>query len=169
MKPSYVWLSWFVQLAMVHENPAQYTDSLQNPTIFPIVFALIMAKFLKAYANFRLERGATVGLIQHLLGSRSLVSSVVTPVKLRTSSFLVPLLILMWILNPIGGQTSLRVVTKESNYTVLDTPFHYIDVQASGFVDYTIFMNSPGNLVSGIMNAALSSPASAKNDSQVSA
>jgi hypothetical protein len=141
--------------------------SSQNPTFFPIVFALIMAKFLKAYANFRLERGATIGLIQHLLGSRSLVSSVVTPVKLRMSSFLVPLLVLMWLLNPIGGQTSLRVATKDSENTVIETPFQYVDVHASRYLPDNDYQRDSTNLISALMNAALSSPMSSKTSTQV--
>ena len=126
-----------------------------------------MAKFLKAAANWKLERGATVGLIQHLLGSRSLVSSVMTPIKLRTTTFLVPLLVLMWVFNPIGGQTSLRVVSQKSNTTRVDTPFHYLDMQSSSPATETLG-DQVADLVNVDFNSALSSPVSSKNGSQVS-
>lgn len=122
-----------------------------------------MAKFLKAFATWRLERGTTVGFMQHVLGSRSLVSSIMTPIKLRMTTYLVPLLVLMWILNPIGGQTSLRVVSKQSNITDLATPFHYLDVLRSDFSGPAAITD----VINNNFNAALSSPVSAKNGSQV--
>lgn len=124
-----------------------------------------MAKFLKAFATWKLERGTTVGLMQHLLGSRSLVSSIMTPIKLRMATYLVPLLVLMWILNPIGGQTSLRVVSKQSNITDLSTPFHYLDVLRSDHSGNAADID----VINVNFNTALSSPVSAKNGSQVCA
>ena len=118
-------------------------------------------------ANWKLERGATVGHIQHLLGSRSLVSAIFTPFKLRSFNFLVPLLIVVWIANPLGGQLSLRVVSKESNYTTIDTPFVYLDpmmqfdLRALGGVS-PIYEQA----VDTAFNTALLSPASSKNGTQ---
>ena len=59
----------------------------------PIILTLVFANFIKAVAIWKLERGTTVGSLQHLLGSRSLVSSCFTPFKLRTWSVVVPALV----------------------------------------------------------------------------
>jgi hypothetical protein len=83
----------------------------QNPMIFPILFTMISAKLIKSLANWKLERGSTVGHIQHLLGSRSLVSSVVTPIRIGAAGLFVPVLIMVWAMKPLGGQLSLRVVS----------------------------------------------------------
>lgn len=139
----------------------------QNPSLFPIVFTLVVAKFIKAVATHRLERGATVGLIEHLLGSRSLVSSVMTPVKLKTMSVLVPVLVFLWLCNPIGGQASLRVVTKAPNMTDIDAPFYYHNlktavVDTSSNFDYT---STRLNGNAGF-NTAMMTPSSSKNGTQ---
>jgi hypothetical protein len=132
---------------------------------------LIFAKFIKALANWKLERGATVGHIQHLLGSRSLVSAVVTPVRLGTASLLVPLLIMVWAMNPLGGQLSLRVVSKATNVTVIDTPFLYVnpslswDNRAVG-VDEGVPTTSLDRVIENVFTTSLLSPNSSKNGTQ---
>jgi hypothetical protein len=130
---------------------------------------LIFAKFIKALANWKLERGATVGHIQHLLGSRSLVSSVVTPVRLGTASLLVPLLVMIWAMNPLGGQLSLRVVSKETNITDIETPFLYVDpsfafdVRAVPIVDPNPAYD---RVIDNVFSLSLMSPNSSKNGTQ---
>lgn len=141
--------------------------TLQNPTIFPILFTLIFAKFIKALANWKLERGATVGHIQHLLGSRSLVSAVVTPVRLGTASFLVPLLILVWAMNPLGGQLSLRVVSRETNVTIVDTPFLYVSPSLSFDTRATSGAHiSTNRVIENVFTTSLLSPNGSKNGTQ---
>ena len=132
---------------------------------------MIFAKFIKAIANWKLERGATVGHIQHLLGSRSLVSAVVTPVRLGTATFLVPLLIMVWAMNPLGGQLSLRVVSKETNVTTVETPFLYVnptqswDNRAVG-VDEGVSTASLDRVIENVFTTSLLSPNSSKNGTQ---
>lgn len=145
--------------------------ALQNPTIFPILFTLIFAKFIKALANWKLERGATVGHIQHLLGSRSLVSAVVTPMRLGTASLLVPLLIMVWAMNPLGGQLSLRVVSKETNVTTIETPFLFVDPSLSWDnravgVDEGVPTASLDRVIENVFTTSLLSPNSSKNGTQ---
>jgi hypothetical protein len=130
---------------------------------------LIFAKFIKALANWKLERGATVGHIQHLLGSRSLVSSVVTPVRLGTASLLVPLLVMVWAMNPLGGQLSLRVVSKETNITDIETSFLYVspslafDIRAYPLTDPN---SAYDRVIDNVFSMSLMSPNSSKNGTQ---
>ncbi|GAB7326477.1 hypothetical protein MBLNU13_g10475t1 [Cladosporium sp. NU13] len=158
-------------LASSFRNVAIFQMSKFNPTIFPILFTLIFAKFIKALANWKLERGATVGHIQHLLGSRSLVSAVVTPMRLGTASLLVPLLIMVWAMNPLGGQLSLRVVSKETNVTTIETPFLFVnpslswDNRAVG-VDEGVPTASFDRVIENVFTTSLLSPNSSKNGTQ---
>lgn len=149
------------------ENCATADVYTQNPTIFPILFTLIFAKFIKALANWKLERGATVGHIQHLLGSRSLVSSVFTPIKLRTASFLVPLLVIVWAMNPLGGQLSLRVVSKETNLTTIEAPFLYVSPSLS-WDTRALGGGNPSydRTVENVFTFSLMSPNNSKNGTQ---
>jgi hypothetical protein len=71
------------------------------------------------------------------------VSSVVTPIRTGTASFFVSVLIMVWAWNPLGGQLSLRVVSKETNVTEIDTPFLY--VSPSLLCDTRLFSNSGKN------------------------
>jgi hypothetical protein len=132
---------------------------------------LIFAKFIKALANWKLERGATVGHIQHLLGSRSLVSSVVTPVRLGTASFLVPLLIMVWAMNPLGGQLSLRVVSKQTNATAVETSFLFVNPSQSWDnraidIDEGFSTVSLDRVIENVFTTSLLSPNSSKNGTQ---
>lgn len=132
-----------------------------NPTIFGILFTLICAKFIKAVANFKLERGATVGAIQHLLGSRSLVNAVLTPIKLHGFGIVALVVILFWMLDPLGGQMALRVASRGSNYTTVPTDFDYLDFNTSPFQ----MLDAPNRLapINAAFNTALMSPAASKN------
>lgn len=119
-------------------------------------------------ANWKLERGATVGSIQHLLGSRTLVSSVFTPIRLRTWSVVVPLLIVMWACNPLGGQLSLRSVSKATNVTAINTPFFYIDPMSEFDLLALpgVSFSSLGRVIDITFSTALLTPASSKNGTQ---
>ncbi|KAF7191017.1 hypothetical protein HII31_07641 [Pseudocercospora fuligena] len=106
--------------------------------------------------------------IEHLLGSRSLVSSVLTPVRLKTVSYLVPILVIFWACNPIGGQTSLRVVTKSPEETTVDAPFHYFDLSRAtpiGLECNTCYLTTR-IVTNSAFNNALMNPATAKNGTQ---
>jgi hypothetical protein len=127
---------------------------------------VIFAKFIKAPSNWKLEHGAIAAHIQHLLGGRSLVSSVVTPIRTGTASFFVSVLIMVWAWNPLGDQLSLRVVSKETNVTEIDTPFLY--VSPSLLCDTRLFSNSgknPGAYrgIENVITLALMSLTTSKN------
>ncbi|KXT03105.1 hypothetical protein AC578_7716 [Pseudocercospora eumusae] len=135
-----------------------------NPTIFPIIFTLIVAKFMKAWAQFKLERGATIGTLEHLLGGRSFVAAFLTPLKHRSVGLFAIAVFLFWCLDPVGGQLSLKTVSKDANYTTIATNFHYVDFNDSPFQ-----LTNESNRLASINSAfttALFSPATAKNGSQ---
>lgn len=123
---------------------------------------------MKAIATWRLERGATIGLLEYLLGSRSMASAFMAPVKFRTFNLFVPLLIMMWAFSPAGGQSSLRIITVEPKYTNVSQDYQYLDLSSSPF---TLGLGgsaqaSYATLVYAAFNAALTSPQTSKNGSQ---
>ncbi|KAF2235286.1 hypothetical protein EV356DRAFT_532010 [Viridothelium virens] len=104
-----------------------------NPTIFPIAFAAIVGRFLKSVAAWRLERDASILSLEQLLNSKTVVSAVVLPFKLRRLDVLSILLIILWAISPLGGQASQRVVSSApltaqnyANISYLDTNSWYI-------------------------------------------
>lgn len=130
----------------------------------------MVAKLVKAIATYRLEHGATVGLLEYLLGSRSLASAFMAPVKFRTLNIFVPILILMWAFSPAGGQSALRIVTVVPQYTNVTQQYPYLDTLKSQFVIEGSPMSSTGSQyytgVKAAFNAALISPSTSKNGTQ---
>ncbi|KAK7993219.1 hypothetical protein PG989_006600 [Apiospora arundinis] len=109
-----------------HNNILLLEAARYGPTLFPIVFAAIIARFLRALAAIKLEHGTTVSTLEHLLQSRTVFSAVTAPFTLRQLRIAAPLLLALWSLSPLGGQASLRLVytaphleTSKHNFTYL--------------------------------------------------
>ncbi|KAF4985517.1 hypothetical protein FDECE_16510 [Fusarium decemcellulare] len=85
--------------------------SAYGPTIFPIAFAAVFANALKAIASWRLERGITVLSLELLLSSRIVSSAFSAPFSIRTFNWLMPVLMILWAVSPLGGQAALRAVS----------------------------------------------------------
>jgi len=75
---------------------------------------------------------------------------------------------MVWAMNPIGGQLSLRVVSKETNYTRIDTSFLYVSPSLSA--DSRAYGGAPDvthdRLVENVFTLSLMSPNSSKNGTQ---
>lgn len=73
-------------------------------------------------------------LLEYLLGSRSVLSALTTPLTLRAFSIAAPLLIVLWALSPVGGQAALRVV-----YTAIKSANTSAEFSSVDFLsDYTL-------------------------------
>ncbi|KAF2463620.1 uncharacterized protein BDR25DRAFT_347112 [Lindgomyces ingoldianus] len=84
--------------------------SRYGPTVFPILFAAIVGQAMHAIAHWRLENGERMKVLDQLLGSTGLFSTIVTQLKFRNMGIAGLALICLWVLSPIGGQASLRVL-----------------------------------------------------------
>lgn len=93
-------------------------------SIFPIIFAAIVGRFLKAYALYRAEHGSRMGILEQLYGSQSLANAVQIGCALRGPNVLGLGLILFWALSPLGGQAVQRVLST-TPYTFLDSTTIY--------------------------------------------
>ncbi|KAK5712126.1 hypothetical protein LTR15_012195 [Elasticomyces elasticus] len=133
-----------------------------GPTIFPIMFAAIIGRALKATAAFKLERGASVGSLEYLLGSRTLFSAVTTHVELRTFRLIAPLLMILWALSPIGSQASSRVISAELRPTNVSATLQYLDVKSPFTMLGASDLSSLGPAVRGVFSSALISSESSK-------
>ncbi|KAF5003092.1 hypothetical protein FDECE_10351 [Fusarium decemcellulare] len=94
----------------VEPVPTLHAIATYSPTVFPIVFAAAAVNFLKSVAGWKLERGISVLSLEFLLSSRTVFSTLASPMALWTMNILTPLLIALWALSPLGGQAALRVV-----------------------------------------------------------
>ena len=101
-------------------------------------------------AAWKLERSIAIGLLEYLLGSRSLGSAFLSLVKLRIFDTWIPVIISAWCLSPLGGQASLRAVSSTITYTDSLMDFHILDnnnttpinVFASASDSYSAAINS---------------------------
>ncbi|KAJ4248064.1 hypothetical protein NW762_012834 [Fusarium torreyae] len=102
-----------------------------GPTIFPILFAAIVGRALKALATWELQKGSTIGHVETLCGSTTLIGAITTQVQLRNLDLVAIALVLLWALSPVGGQASLRVLRPGTRITKTNHQVHALDPQSS--------------------------------------
>ncbi|KAJ8106309.1 hypothetical protein OPT61_g9621 [Boeremia exigua] len=106
-----------------------------GPTIYPLAFAAIGGRCLRAIAIRLAERGTTISMLEKLLGSQSVVSAVGTAFTLRSLNLTTIALLFLWALSPLGGQSSLRLL-QEANKTITETgTVYYSDPAATTELD----------------------------------
>ena len=144
--------------------PALQAAARYGPTIFPIAFAAVVANCLRSIAAWQLERGITVLKLEYLLGSRTVFSAVMTPLKLRSTTILAPMLIALWGFSPLGGQAALRLPGIRPTTKSTISPVYYLDVrselQNTGVSGSMADATLPAAV--GAFSAALSSPRKVK-------
>lgn len=79
----------------------------------------------KIAAEWRLERGSSVLLLEELNHSSTLLNTVLTQVRLRMLSMCGVLLILVWAFSPVGGQSPLNILSTTTTLTVSEQPLQY--------------------------------------------
>ncbi|MCJ1377999.1 hypothetical protein MMC17_001095 [Xylographa soralifera] len=79
-------------------------------SIWPIVFAAIVAQSLKMLASYKVERGLRLMTLEQLITSHSVASAIKQPFFLQTINWTSIALILLWSLSPLAGQAMLRMV-----------------------------------------------------------
>ncbi|KAL8376875.1 hypothetical protein RB595_007823 [Gaeumannomyces hyphopodioides] len=100
-----------------------------GPTIFPILFSLIIGRLMKAALRWRLERRTTVETIEQLHGSRTVTSAIITQVKLQSFNLLAIGIILLWALSPVGSQAALRIAAIVPVVNNVGFNLTYLDVR----------------------------------------
>ncbi|KLU85122.1 hypothetical protein MAPG_04153, partial [Magnaporthiopsis poae ATCC 64411] len=101
-----------------------------GPTIFPILFSLIIGRLMKVVQSWKLERRATLETIEQLHGSRTVTSAVITQLKLQSFNLLAVAIILLWTLSPIGSQAALRVAAIVPVFNNVGFVLSYLDVRS---------------------------------------
>jgi hypothetical protein len=71
-------------------------------------------------ARWKLEKGATLGLLEPLIGSRTVGSTFTTQISLGRFNILGFVLLLLWTFSPLGSQSVLRML--ESQLEPVNTP-----------------------------------------------
>lgn len=146
--------------------PTLRVASSYGPTIFPIAFVAVASNLMKASAAWKLERGITVLSLELLLGSRTVFSSITSPISLRAFNSLTPFILALWALSPLGGQAALRVF--EVGHSAQEWPFWFLNIhQKLPYVQYQTVMPSAELAISlAAFSTALASPMHLKTASQ---
>ncbi|USW55967.1 hypothetical protein Slin15195_G092860 [Septoria linicola] len=97
-----------------------------GPTVYPILFAVVLSRFINTLSLWLLEGGSRLGLLDLLAGNTTVVGTIFTQITLRSVSIVGILLIATWSLSPIGGQASLRVLSSANATTSAATLVRYM-------------------------------------------
>src|SRR5690349_5066834 len=87
---------------------------LKTATIFPLLFSVVVGRAAIKLATWKLERGTTLGLLESLIGSRTVGGTILTQIRLWPLTFLGLGLILIWLMSPMGSQAALRMLVIEN-------------------------------------------------------
>lgn len=90
--------------------------------LYPMTFALAMSRLLSQAARFGLEKGTSLGILEQLMGSRTMGAVIATHFNLRIMNPLAVALLCTWILSPLGSQAFLRIlhsIPKSSHTSVV--------------------------------------------------
>jgi hypothetical protein len=127
---------------------------IQGPTIYPILFASVVGRATHAILLWRLQKGEKIGTLDILAGSTSLTSTVVSQFHMRLVSSVGLGLIAIWVLSPVGGQSSFRQISFGQANFVENAVFSHV-VPGSGMwtPDVPIYKTQLDSLyVVGIMS-----------------
>ncbi|KAI0103703.1 hypothetical protein GGR51DRAFT_250118 [Nemania sp. FL0031] len=157
-------LLFFIYADLIRRNDHMPKDSPRvrelveasryGPTVFPILFTLVVGGSLRSLAFYRLQAGERIGFLDLLFGSTTLGSAIETLFERRFGYFDISSLglLVLWALSPLGGQATLRVIGYDDFHTIMPLDISYVDYTQSTF---------PFGLEAGDLGPLAIAPASA--------
>lgn len=103
-----------------------------SPTLFPIMFAAVCGRFMRTYALWRAEKGSALGILEQLNGSQNLIAALERAILIPDLGLLSVGIVLVWLLSPLGGQSSLRVLGRGHSTHANETTVYYFNTTAQG-------------------------------------
>jgi len=119
-------------------------------------------------AGWKLEKGTSLGTLEQLTGSRTVFGAVHTQFHLGSYNLMGLALILIWIMSPIGGQSTSRLLGTNHHETNRSTLVHYTDTRGSLFSTWLSLDGSNSydvGLLSTVLSASITAPLVIKNSS----
>lgn len=130
-----------------------------GPSIFPILFAGIVGRALKACASYQAGRGAKLGVLEQILGSLTVFSTIETQILLRSFNLLGIGLLMVWALSPLGGQASLRLLELKTKSVRSTQNLTYMNMHSTSWFTQGISGFSQASFaVNTLYSAALLTP-----------
>ncbi|EMD89929.1 hypothetical protein COCC4DRAFT_125537 [Bipolaris maydis ATCC 48331] len=103
-----------------------------GPTMFPIVFAAISGRSMKMIARFLAEKGSRISTLELLMASQSVWGTVESQLNMQRVTLVGVNLLFLWALSPLGGQASLRLMTRQNLDSFADTKLRYLTTGPGG-------------------------------------
>lgn len=135
-----------------------------SPTVYPILFAMIAARFYKNAARWNLERpgGIAVSSLEQIVGSSSFASALERLFIIRTQLLLGAFILLTWAMSPLGGQSSSRLLRVEGRRLQSDEWIYYdvrsVSRQRNPYYDMDFFYHGPVDIIKALYSGSLLSP-----------
>ncbi|KAH8653569.1 hypothetical protein BX600DRAFT_515834 [Xylariales sp. PMI_506] len=95
-------------------------------SVWPIVFAAVVAQCLKTWAAFRVERGIKLMELEQLIGSNSFGSAIKQPLILRQIGLLSIFILFLWSFSPLGTQALQHTISSDFDYVTSNTTVYYV-------------------------------------------
>ncbi len=148
------------------------SNPMQTSTFLPLLFSVVVGRATIKFASWKLERGTSLGLMEQLMGSRTMGGTIITSITLRSWTFLSAALIALWLFSPAGSQAILRILSTDAIGNAATSPANLNTALGVSYVN----MRQPSQAASvsfdawfssfaSIFSAALFSPASVKSGS----
>lgn len=101
-----------------------------SPTIYPIVFAALAARFFHSLARWAAERprGIRLAALEQIYGSQSFAGTIERALFLRTNTVVAIVTLLVWAMSPLGGQSSSRLVYRVTEFEETSATAYYTDM-----------------------------------------
>jgi hypothetical protein len=101
--------------------------------LFPISFAAVVGRGSVKFATWNLEQGTTLGALEQLMGSRTVASAFTTQLQLRSFNWIGLVLLFIWCLSPIGGQSVLHLPSTPIKSTMTLNNITYINSRQQSY------------------------------------
>ena len=109
------------------------THIKQAAALFPLVFSIVVGRAMVKLASWKLERGASLGLLERLMGSRAVGGAIATQFRLYSLSLVAIVLVFLWLLSPLGSQAVLRILSRSTESRSSSGNVTYINTTTKHF------------------------------------
>ena len=124
-----------------------------------------MGRTLVKLASWKLERGAALGLLERLMGSRTVGGTLATQFRLHSLSLVAIALIFLWLLSPLGSQAVLRILSTGTTPMTSPANITYVNTRQPNYSGDPLFQNTWFSGFASLFSATLVASPQIKNGS----
>ncbi|KAL4753211.1 hypothetical protein BDW72DRAFT_41283 [Aspergillus terricola var. indicus] len=119
---------------------------LQGPTIYPILFAALLSRSLKSIGRYCAQRSVRMSKLWALMNTNATADPVLHLVSMP-ASILVWGLLVLWVMSPLGGQSTIRLLYKANITDTTHPELRYWDSGPLGnmFINVGIMEGNDGS------------------------